>query len=330
MLASLAILGLLLAQDAPSLPTPPHPTPPGPIAVAENVWLIPGGVAPPRQPDGNTAVFEGNWGLIVVDTGRHPWHRRAILDLAAREGRPVAAIINTHWHLDHISGNAELRKAWPEARIYASNALEGAVDGFLRPSADQGRAYLASGQAPPELAEDIRADLASIDAVGTLAPDAVVMGDQRLATGGVAVNLHLASHAATEGDVWLHEPVSGTVVAGDLVTLPAPFMDTACPEGWLAALQAVSAVDFQHLVPGHGPVMSRADFEAWRAAFAAFVDCGRSDRSPAECAAAWTAAVRPLLADEGQAELSTRMAAYYVTAILRSDTARARFCPAGP
>lgn len=320
-LAALAVAAIL--QDPTQTPSPPAPQ-----AVAPGVWLVPGSVTPPRQPDGNTVVFVGLDGLVVVDTGRHSWHRQAVVDLAGRERRPVSAIVNTHWHLDHISGNAALKIVWPGAPVHASGALDGAIDGFLRPSARQGQAYLDSGQAPSALAEDIRGDLASIAAIGTLAPDVVVREDGLLTAGGRALEVRLAPHAATEGDVWLLDPASGVAVVGDLVTLPAPFMDTACPDGWRTALDAVAAAPFQHLVPGHGPVMDRAAFETYRDAFGAFVDCGRSDRPAADCAVDWTGAVRPLLADDAQAVLSTRMSTYYVDAILRSDQARARFCPA--
>ena len=53
---------------------------------------------------------------------------------------------------------------------------------------------------------------------------------------GRIVDVHLAKFAATEGDVWLYEPKSKTVIAGDLVVGLVPFMDTACPEGWSKAL----------------------------------------------------------------------------------------------
>ena len=51
--------------------------------------------------------------------------RRATLRL------PVVAIVNSHWHLDHVSGNAALRAAYPRAQVYASDAIDGAMRGFL-------------------------------------------------------------------------------------------------------------------------------------------------------------------------------------------------------
>jgi glyoxylase-like metal-dependent hydrolase (beta-lactamase superfamily II) len=76
--------------------------------LAPGVWLIRGGFLPNRQPDGNTIVFRGPRGLTVMDTGRHRWQRQAILDFADSLHQPIVAIINSHWLLDHVSGNPDL------------------------------------------------------------------------------------------------------------------------------------------------------------------------------------------------------------------------------
>jgi glyoxylase-like metal-dependent hydrolase (beta-lactamase superfamily II) len=91
-LVALPIAGCAAAKAPPA---PPH--------------LIPGYYGPARQPDGNTIVFEGADGLVVVDTGRYPDHQAKILAYARERGKPVTAIVNTHWHLDHSGGNAEIR-----------------------------------------------------------------------------------------------------------------------------------------------------------------------------------------------------------------------------
>src|SRR4051812_18653316 len=99
--------------------------------IANDVDLIPGRFVPGVQPDGNTIVFSAPRGLIIIDTGRHPEHTNAILDFAKESKRPVAAVINTHWHLDHIGGNPLVRRSYPDARVYASGALADARTGFL-------------------------------------------------------------------------------------------------------------------------------------------------------------------------------------------------------
>src|SRR5665213_3011729 len=139
--------------------------------VAKEIWLIPGGFPPKREPDGNTVVFTAPKGLIVLDTGRHPWHVQAIEAFAATRHAKVVAIFNSHWHLDHTSGNAELKRAYPGARVYASRAVEQALQGFLPRSAIETRKYLDSGQADPATAEDLRGDLAAIAASALIIPD---------------------------------------------------------------------------------------------------------------------------------------------------------------
>src|SRR5580692_9143297 len=81
--------------------------------VAPGIHLIEGEATPNRQPDGNSIVIAAPKGLIVFDTGRHREHAQEILDFARAQDRPIAAIVNSHWHLDHVGGNPLLRAAFP-------------------------------------------------------------------------------------------------------------------------------------------------------------------------------------------------------------------------
>ena len=49
----------------------------------------------------------------------------------------------------------------------------------------------------------------------------------------------------------------------------------------------VAAAGWETLIPGHGEPMTRPQFEQWRSAFEALVDCGRSSRPVSECADGW-------------------------------------------
>lgn len=66
----------------------------------------------------NCIVFQGRDDSAVVDTGyvRHA-HQTVALVQHLLAGRPLARIINTHTHSDHIGGNAALQRAYPQARI---------------------------------------------------------------------------------------------------------------------------------------------------------------------------------------------------------------------
>src|SRR4051812_20421758 len=104
---------------------------PGASELAPGVDLIPGKFAAGTQPDGNTVVFTTTDGLVVFDTGRHPEHTQQIVDFANAAKKPVVAIVNSHWHLDHVGGNVLLRAKYPGVRVYASSAIEDAMHGFL-------------------------------------------------------------------------------------------------------------------------------------------------------------------------------------------------------
>src|SRR5260370_7651613 len=52
--------------------------------------------------------------VLVIDPGFQP---DLILDALRDEGLEVAAILNTHGHVDHIAGNAAMKKAYPAAPI---------------------------------------------------------------------------------------------------------------------------------------------------------------------------------------------------------------------
>jgi len=123
------------------------------------------------------------------------------------------------------------------------------------------------------------------------------------------LQVNLAPHAATDGDVWVYDPATKVVAAGDLVTLPVPFLDTACVGGWRAALDAVWATPFTTLVPGHGAPMSRDQFAAYRTAFDAYADCVKSSAEATTCASGWAEATKAL---QGPGETRSKdMAAEY-------------------
>jgi glyoxylase-like metal-dependent hydrolase (beta-lactamase superfamily II) len=281
---------------------------------------------PGRQPDGNSVIFETPAGLVVVDTGRHAWHREAILDLASTRHDDIVAVVNTHWHLDHVSGNPSLRAAFPELLVYASDAIDGALSGFLAKSAESAAAYLDDPQVAEEMREDIRGDLATIGSGAALRPDVVITASGTMSLGGRALSVHLAPDAATGGDIWLYDEKTRVAVLGDLVTLPAPFLDTACPDGWRRALGQVAATDFELAIPGHGAVMSRAQFVTYRGAFDAFIACSDSYRPQDECAGTWAESVQSLLGDDPLERQRARgFAAYYVD-MLRAHGGRSEHC----
>lgn len=326
-----AIVVLALAAAQAATPTAPISAPPA-EEVAPGVHLLPGAMLPGRGPDGNTVVFDAPEGLVVIDTGRHAWHSDGILAFAAHRERPVAAIVNTHWHLDHSSGNGRIKAIYPQASLYTTGAVDRALahGGFLARNLDSARPMLDDPKLDAIEKEEVQIFIATMNERQILRPDVALAGGGNLAIAGRPFDVHVTDRAVTDADVWLYDAASGVAVIGDLVTLPAPFFETACPSQWRAALDQVWATPFVKAIPGHGRPMDRAAFDTYRRAFDAFMDCAGGGTAAAQCAASWAEGIAPLLGgDERMRRMATGYAEYYV-GMLRENGGKSAECLAQP
>jgi metallo-beta-lactamase domain protein len=83
-----------------------------------------------RNIKGNTYMFNGgtNTGVylfenndaLLIDTGLAGKRQEKIIGVFKENNINVKYIINTHEHEDHIGGNYQIKKAFPDARIYSS------------------------------------------------------------------------------------------------------------------------------------------------------------------------------------------------------------------
>ena len=291
-----------------------------PALVVPGVRLLRGAFAPGAQPDGNSVIFDAPGGLVVIDTGRHAAHTQAILDFSESAGRPIVAVVNTHWHLDHIGGNAAIRAAHPGVRFYASGALEGALGGFLASYRSQ-LAEMLKSDPPAGQKSAFEAEIRLIDQGMKLAPDVVIERGGIVPMGGAPFRLGLEAGAVTAGDVWLLDESRGILVAGDLITLPAPFLDTACPARWKESLDRLAALEFDLVIPGHGAPLTRPQFEIYRKAFGSLLDCAAGQQEKEKCVDGWVAAIAPL--EPGDEAFTRTLMRYYVD-LLRGDALKKR------
>lgn len=296
-----------------------------PVAVAPGIRLIPGSSSPDRQPDGNSVLIDAPDGLILVDTGRHTSHQAMILAVAEAEKRPVAAVFNTHWHLDHSGGNGEIRAVFPAAPLYASNAIDGALRGFLPTSRREAEQFLLAGKASAGLAEDIALDMAAVDNPLSLRPSVPVTTNRSMKVAGRTLDVHLAPFAATESDVWLYDRQSRVLIAGDLVVAAAPYFDTACPDGWRSALAAIAGQNFRILIPGHGAPMTRVQFLRWKKSFDTLLDCAASTARNAACIAGWKRDAAEFI-PAGSNAIDGLIEYYLETRLRAAPAERVRYC----
>jgi cyclase len=101
------VLGVLMAAGALSLSVAASQTPPAPQPMVveveklkDNLYMLKGG-------GGNTAVYIGANGVVVVDTKNPGWGQPILDKIKELTPKPVTTIINTHTHGDHVSGNVE-------------------------------------------------------------------------------------------------------------------------------------------------------------------------------------------------------------------------------
>ena len=57
---------------------------------------------------------QGRHDALVIDPG---FDTQSILEILNTEGLKLAAILNTHGHVDHIAGNQAMKEAFPDAPL---------------------------------------------------------------------------------------------------------------------------------------------------------------------------------------------------------------------
>jgi glyoxylase-like metal-dependent hydrolase (beta-lactamase superfamily II) len=172
----------------------------------------------------------------------------------------------------------------------------------------------------------MRAEIALIDEGAALGPSYVITKSTPLTIAGRRLQLHLESHAVTAGDVWLLDPATHVLLAGDLVTLPAPFFESACPSGWRTSLAHLAKAPFDWLVPGHGAPMQRHAFDAYRKAFSNLLVCAAGDAAMNACIDGWINDASVLISADDVSYART-LIGYYIENYLRHPTERIKkFC----
>jgi cyclase len=229
----------------------------------------------------NATFVVGDSGVVVVDAQFSEGATREVVAALRRiTSRPVRWLVNTHYHDDHVTGNAVWRDAYPgveivgHANMVADMATVGARNregmtralpgllGFFRTLLATGRSV--SGK---PITDEERVAYAGDSALAARylaeAPTLRVTPPTRtftdrlvLAAGRRPVEVRWLGAGHTRGDavVWL--PDERIVVAGDLVVLPVPTVgSTSIPGAFGATLDSLVALRPAMIVPGHGPVL---------------------------------------------------------------------------
>jgi cyclase len=189
---------------------------------------------------GNVGVLRTDAGAVVVDSMTFRIQGQRIRELAERlAGGPIQAVINTHYHLDHTHGNPGFA---PGARVIATGRTRDYLLAFDTSYWD-GK---AEGTLPNDLFEDEHELRIGAKTIRSIHPG-------RGHTGGDLVVLFVEDRVLHAGDLLFNGRYPNIdLEAGGSI------------REWIATLDRVLELDFERVIPGHGPVTDRAGIRAFQ------------------------------------------------------------------
>jgi cyclase len=209
-------------------------------ALAENLFVL-------RGAGGNVAVLTGPDGTLLVDDEMVEMQAKLRAAVAMISPTPPRFVVNTHAHTDHTGNNATMTRM-------------GAIV-----IANEGVRYLFT-QMPVDYAKRFSPDPTKRE----LMPVLTFKDSLQLHVNGQDILAQHVPNAHTNMDAFVFFRQANVLHTGDLfITLGYPWLDLrwgGTVDGLIAALGVVLAQSNEatRIIPGHGPVGSRADVVAYR------------------------------------------------------------------
>jgi cyclase len=207
--------------------------------IADGIYMLTGR-------GGNIGLSVGKSGTCLIDDQYAPLTDKVLAAIRAITPEPIRFVVNTHWHGDHTGGNENMGKTG--ALLVAHENVR------LRMSTEQFSATFDRKTPPsPEGALPV-----------VTFTDAVTFhwnGDE--------IRVYHVRPAHTDGDAVVHFVKANVVHAGDVFFNGGyPFVDVSSGgriDGVIAAAERVLAgIDERtRIIPGHGPVGTKADLQAY-------------------------------------------------------------------
>ena len=207
--------------------------------VAEGVYMLTGA-------GGNIGLSVGRSGTYVIDDQFAPLTDKILAAIRAITPDPVRFVINTHLHGDHTGGNENLGKAG--ALVVAHENVR------RRMSVEQ---LNALGRKTPPSPEGALPVVTFTEAV-------------TFHWNGDEIRVYHVAPAHTDGDSIVRFVKADVVHMGDLFFNGGyPFIDTSSGgrvDGVIAAAgETLAAIgEKTRIIPGHGPLATRADLQSYR------------------------------------------------------------------
>lgn len=188
-------------------------------------------------------IFEDNTALLI-DVGLGGERQDKLLSILKENRIKVSYIINTHEHEDHIGGNYQIKKEFPELKIYASKRAKVFIE-----NPDIYLDYLTGGRRSNILVEEVNKYLINSESVDYV----VKPGDILNLKGHDFKIIECSGH--TEGGIGILTD-DGVVFLGDLLITENSlkkfdflFMSDFASQIW--SLDNIRNIDFDIAILGH-------------------------------------------------------------------------------
>lgn len=179
---------------------------------------------------GNVAIYITNEGVILVDDKFEYDYNDIVDKVKSVTNQPIKYVLNTHHHGDHTGSNAKLLSS---AEIISHvNARKNMIEG--------------KQPGPPRV---------------------TFTDETALFLGGKEVRARYFGRGHTNGDVMIYFPERKVLHTGDLMAGTSPLIDYAgggSLTAWPATLDGALKMDFDTVIPGHGPIAKKSDLLAYR------------------------------------------------------------------
>ena len=196
---------------------------------------------------GNIGVCVGDDGVFAIDDQFAPLTPRILKEIAKLSDKPVRFVVNTHWHADHTGGNENLGEAGAIIVAHVNVRKRMSEKQFIE-------AFDRTVEASPK---------------GALP---VVTFEQSVTFhwNDETIEVVHVQPAHTDGDSFVHLRSANALHAGDVFFNGMyPFIDTSSGGNFEGMIRAVKQIlercDAEtRIIPGHGPLASRADLERYQ------------------------------------------------------------------